>query len=93
MRYVEDAYFVLNYMKNHVCVYMPKCETTSILSKCSFGESWLSANILAMTLGGQTCLTYVYNHKKINYITYLLAIIWSWVRYFRRKLLTSIFML
>ncbi len=88
MHYSEDSFFMYNYMKNHICIYMPFYATTSILSKSSFGESGLSSHLLAMTLGGQKGIRYAYKLKEINIFIYFFAITWSWIRFFRRCIIT-----
>jgi glycosyltransferase involved in cell wall biosynthesis len=88
MKYSEDyRVWLLTSFKYKVGI-INKNLCDSIVRKKAFGESGLSSNLVAMQKGEIANYRHLYNGKHINLTKYLECIGYSYLKYFRRIMIT-----
>lgn len=90
MRYAEEGYFFYKIVAKHNCAFVNKINSASILGKKKFGESGLSGNLKEMEKGELSNIVFARNELGINFTTFTKAIVFSVLKYFRRKIIVML---
>lgn len=91
MSYSEDMRFFMEILLKYNCVCLPNIATTSILKKLTFGDIGLSANLKEMYKGELSNIKFAFLNKKISLFIYLIALLYSYFKYLRRKIISSLY--
>lgn len=83
-KYSEDQDLWLRLTYKRKGIYINKMLAKNIVGKANFGESGLSANLDLMHKGEVENLIFQYKHKKISFITLMIIISFSYLKYYRR---------
>lgn len=90
MRYAEEGYFFYKIVHSFSCGFINTQVSRSILCKARFGDSGLSGNLKAMEQGELSNLKYAYRELGIPFYLYLLAIVFSYIKYIRRIIISKL---
>lgn len=89
-KYAEEGNYFMRIAYQFNCYFLNSKLIEYGDGKSGFGESGLSANLKEMEKGELMNLKYVYVNKMINFRTYVLAYIFSIVKYIRRILIVRL---
>ena len=85
-KYAEEGNYFIRIAKDFKCVLLNEKLINYGQGKFGFGESGLSANLIEMQKGELRNLKFAFQNNYINFFTYLLAISYSILKFFRRLL-------
>jgi glycosyltransferase involved in cell wall biosynthesis len=88
-KYAEEGNYFIRIAKEFKCVLLNEKLINYGQGKFGFGESGLSANLIKMQKGELRNLKYAFQNNYITFFTYLLAIIYSILKFFRRVLIVK----
>jgi glycosyltransferase involved in cell wall biosynthesis len=89
LRYSEEGNYFMRIASVYKCVLLKKQLIIYGNGKRSFGVSGLSANLKEMEKGELINLTFAYKNSYISLFTYLVAVVYSVLKYFRRILIVK----
>ena len=90
MKYSEDMRFFLTFMLSHTCYYIPQIFSRNYQDKSNYGESGLSSNLGKMEIGELKNIYFIYKNKKINIFVLIYAYLFSFLKFFRRLIISRI---
>lgn len=85
--YAEEGNYFIRIAKYYNCFFLNSKLINYGSGKSGFGESGLSSNIKEMEKGFQMNLRYAYQNNYISYSLFLIARVYSKLKYFRRILI------
>ena len=88
-KYAEEGNYFMRIAKNFRCVLLNEQLVNYSQGKVGFGVSGLSANLKEMEKGELKNLKFAYENNYISFFTYLIAIIYSYLKYIRRILIVK----
>lgn len=90
MRYAEEGYFFYQIVHKYGCGFINKQVSKSLTGKARFGDGGLSGNLREMEKGELHNLKFAYKKLGINLFLYSITVILSYIKYFRRIIITRI---
>lgn len=88
-RYAEEGNFFMRFSNEFDCILINESYLNFGSGKSGFGESGLSANLREMQKGELKNIKFAKNQGYISYLIYMLAFIFSNIKYVRRIILTN----
>lgn len=88
-KYAEEGNYFMRIAKDFKCVLLNEQLVNYSQGKVGFGVSGLSANLKEMEKGELRNLKFAYKKKFISFFTYLIAVTYSVLKYFRRILIVK----
>lgn len=88
-KYAEEGNYFMRVAKNYTCVLLNEQLILYGQGKVGFGVSGLSANLKEMEKGELRNLSFAYQQNFISLFTYLIAVFYSILKYFRRILIVK----
>lgn len=88
-KYAEEGNYFIRIAKNHTCILLNEKVVNYGQGKSGFGYSGLSSNLKEMEKGELKNINYAFKKKYINILTYIIAISYSILKYFRRILIVK----
>jgi glycosyltransferase involved in cell wall biosynthesis len=88
-KYAEEGNYFIRISKFYKCVLLNEKLVNYGQGKYGFGVSGLSANLIEMEKGELRNLKFAFQNKYISFFTYLIAIIYSILKFFRRVLIVK----
>jgi glycosyltransferase involved in cell wall biosynthesis len=89
-RYSEDAEYFNRIVQKYSTLIVDRYFVASVINKEAYGESGLSANLWAMERGELNNIYIAYKELNVNVIIYIIAIIFSIIKYFKREIIVFI---
>lgn len=89
-KYAEEGNYFIRIAKEFKCVLLNEKLINYGQGKFGFGESGLSANLIEMQKGELRNLNFAFHNNYITISTYLLAISYSILKFFRRILIVNL---
>jgi len=87
--YCEDQDLWLRITHKHSGIYINQVLAKNIIGKANFGEKGLSSNLLLMYKGELSNYFSEYKNKRISYYSLLIILIFSFIKFCRRKWITN----
>ena len=88
MRYAEEGYFFYQIVHKYNCGFINKQVSKSLTGKARFGDGGLSGNLQEMEKGELHNLKFAHKELGINQFLYSIAVIFSYIKYYRRIMIT-----
>lgn len=88
-KYAEEGNYFIRIAKMYKCVLLNEQLVNYGQGKGGFGVSGLSANLIEMEKGELKNLSFAFRNNYISFFTYLIAIIYSILKYIRRILIVK----
>lgn len=88
-KYAEEGNYFMRIANNYTCILLNEQLILYGQGKIGFGVSGLSANLLEMEKGELKNISFAYQNNYISFFTYLVAVLYSIIKYFRRILIVK----
>ena len=88
-KYAEEGNYFIRIAKFHTCVLLNEKVVNYGQGKLGFGFSGLSSNLKEMEKGELKNINYAFKQNYINFLTYIIAILYSIIKYFRRIIIVK----